>query len=192
MRKLYISSLVSGITPMITGGVIFTCWAITKKSWLMLAGVINIYAGLGLFANGVICLFLYFHNEKKVNKSIAIKKGLISLAILLANFPMALAALYGASYLLSLSNLLVQNNTEFRINDLVLIERDKIYKFPVIPPEASVSESYYFKYEGSVAYKLTVNTKMHEGVAFGYVTNNSGGSAKMIISSEEQVTVEDQ
>jgi len=177
---------------MIIGGVIFTCWAITGESWLMLAGVINIYAGLGLFVNGVICLSLYFHKEKKVNKSIAIKKGLISLAILLANFPMAVAALHAASYLLSMSNLEVQNDTEYSINDLALVEREKIYKFPVIPAKASVSESYYFKYEGSVVYRLTVNNTTHEGMAFAYVANNLGGSAKITISSEKQVTVDDQ
>ncbi len=156
----------------------------------MVAGVINIYSGLVLFVIGLICLAIYFLSERKINRRLALKKAGISLAILIVNFPVATAALFGASYLLSMSTLLVKNETGFTIRDLTLIERDKVYEFPVIEPNEHISKNYNFKYEGAVMYKLSLNEVTHDGIVFGYVTSNSGGKAEMLISGEGAITVD--
>ena len=175
---------------MLIGGVIFCSWMITGASWLMLAGVVNIYAGLGLFTIGLICLSIYYVSERKIDKKIASKNGAIILAVLLANFPVAIAAIFGASYQLSKSTLTVKNNTEHTISDLVLTERDKRYQFPIVDPNDEVMDSYHFKYEGAVSYKLTVNNVNHDGIAFGYVTSHAGGNVKMIVSRDGMAAVE--
>lgn len=190
MSKLYLASIVCAVTPLIIGGAIYGLWVATDISWLMLAGVFNIYAGLALFIGGMICLSVYFYRERKLSKDGVLKKSAISLGLLLANFPAAIAALYGASYHLSESTLMVQNSTEYRITDIVLSERAVTYQFPVVEPNSSVTENFHFKYEGAVGYKFSVNGTEHEGLAFGYVTSHAGGKAKMVVSDDGKVVVE--
>ena len=155
----------------------------------MAAGVFNIYAGLCLFVIGLICLVVFYLTERKRNNSSALKKTVISFAILVLNFPVATAALFGASYLLSMSTLMVENNSQFTISDLVLIERDTLHKFVPIDPKQNESNNFHFKYEGSVMYKFSLNNVVYEGVAFDYVTSNAGQKVSMKISKNGSVAV---
>jgi hypothetical protein len=183
----YKLSLASGLTPLIAGCIIFLSWLATRADWLMLAGVYNIMAGLALFVCGLGFLLVYGQKERKLTDRYPVKRTLISLGILLFNFPVAALALYSAEYIISTSTAIVINNSPFEITDLVISEREQSYPFPPIAAGQEVIEYFHFKYEGSVNYKLSLNGSVKTGVMFGYVTGGMGESATMVISSNGAV-----
>jgi drug/metabolite transporter (DMT)-like permease len=89
----------------------------------MLAGIYNIMVGLALFLLGLGFLLVYGQKERKLGNGYPVKRTLISLGILLFNFPAAALALYSAEYLISTSTATVINNSSFEVTDMVLIER---------------------------------------------------------------------
>ncbi len=111
----------------------------------MIAGVYNILAGLVFFVCGVLFVFTYGCKERKKGNTYPIKQSLISLGILLFNFPAAVLAIYSAEYIKDTSVATVINNSSFEIKDLVLIERDQTYLFPPIAPGQKVKKYYHFK-----------------------------------------------
>lgn len=189
MSIWYKLSLASGLTPLTTGGLIFISWLVTRADWLMLAGIYNIMAGLALFVCGLVFLLVYGQKERKISNNYPIKRTLISLGILLLNFPAAALAIYSAEYISSTNTATVINNSSFEVADMVLRERDRSYPFPPIAPGQEVTEEIHFKYEGSVDYKLSLNGSVKTGIMFGYVTGGMGESATMVITTDGAVEI---
>ncbi len=184
MSIWYKLSLISGLAPLTIGFLIFFGWLSTRADCLMFAGTYNIMAGLAFFLFGLVCLFVYGQQERESGNAYPVKKSLISLGVLLFNFPAAALALYSAYYVTSTSVATVQNNSSFEVNDLVLTERDLSYPLPPIGPGQEITEYVHFKYEGSVDYRLTLNGSIKEGIMFGYVSNGMGGSATLVIKRD--------
>ncbi|MCP4254413.1 MAG: hypothetical protein GY775_13600 [Candidatus Scalindua sp.] len=189
MSIWYKLSLASGLIPLTTGCLIFFSWLVIRADWLMLAGIYNIMAGLALFVCGLGFLLVYGQKERKSGNRYPLKRTLISLGILLFNFPAAALALYSAEYIITTSTATVINNSSFEVIDMVLIEREQSYPFPPIAPGQEVIEHFHFKYEGSVDYKLSLNGSVKTGVMFGYVTGGMGDNATMVINSEGAVEI---
>ncbi len=189
MSIWYKLSLASGLTPLTIGCLIFFSWLVTRADWLVLAGIYNITAGLALFFCGLGFLFVYGRIERKLGNNYPIKRTLISLGILLFNFPVAALALYSAEYIISTNTAAVINNSSYEVTDMVLSEREQSYPFPPITPGQEVIEHFHFKYEGAVDYKLSINGAVKTGVMFGYVTGGIGESATMVITSDGTVEI---
>lgn len=169
---------------------IFFSWLVIRADWLMIAGVYNILAGLVFFVCGLSFLFAYGHKERKKGHTYPIKRSLISLGILLFNFPAAVLAIYSAEYVKGTSVATVINNASFEVKDLVLIERDQTYLFPPIAPGQKVKKYYHFKYEGSVYYRLSMNGTIQKGAMYGYVTGGMGDRATMVIKKDGTVEIQ--
>lgn len=189
MNIWYKLTLSCGLTPLIAGSVIFIAWLSTREDWLVLAGMYNLMLGLALFTCGLIFLFTYGQKELKDGRAYPIKRSLISLGILLFNFPAAALALYSADYIVNTSTATVVNNSPFEITDLILSEKNLGYPFPPIASGQEVTEKFHFKYEGAVNYKLSLNGAAKEGVMFGYVTGAMGENATMVISRNGAVEI---
>ena len=166
-------------------------WQANRTSWwLMSAGFYTIIIGLFLFVCGLCFLFVYGRKELKSGNKYPLKRSLISLAILLFNFPAAALILLSVEHTFSSSVATVINHSPFEITDMVLIERDKFYRLPPIAASQRVKETFYFKYyEGAIDYKLTINGSPKSGVMFGYVTSGMGETATMIITKEGNIEV---
>jgi hypothetical protein len=143
-------------------------------------------AGLALFFFGLVCLFVYGQKERKLGNAYPVRRSLISLGLLLFNFPAAALALYSVQYVMSTSVATVQNNSSFEVIDLVLTERDLSYPLPPIGPGQEITEYFHFKYEGSVDYRLTLNGSIKEGIMFGYVSG-IGKNATLAIKKDGTV-----
>jgi hypothetical protein len=155
----------------------------------MLAGGYNILAGLVFFVCGLLFLFAYGHIEWKKGNTYPIKRSLISLGILLFNFPAAVLAIYSADYVKGTSVATVINNSSFEAKDLVLSERDQTYLFPPITPGQEVIKYFHFKHEGSVEYRLSLIGSIQKGVMFGYVTGGMGDRATMVIKRDGTIEI---
>ena len=190
MNIWYKLSLACGLIPLTTGGLIFFSWLASREDWLMTAGIFNIMAGLALFVCGLIFLFVYGLKERKLGNSYPIKRTLISLGILLLNFPAMALALSSAEYIISTSTATVINNSSFEVTDMVLREiSGQSYPFPSIAPGQEVTKDFHFKYEGSVDYELSLNGSVKTGIMFGYVTGGVGEVATMVITSDNVVEI---
>jgi hypothetical protein len=190
MNIWYKLSLICGLTPLVLGGMIFFSWLVIRANWLMLAGGYNILAGLVFFICGLLFLLAYGQKERKKGNAYPVKRSLISLGILLSNFPAAVLAIYSADYVNGTSVATVINNSSFEAKDLVLSERDQSYSFPPISPGQKVTKYFHFKYEGSVYYRLSLNGSIQKGVMFGYVTGGMGDRAAMVIKKDETVEIQ--
>jgi len=155
----------------------------------MVAGIYTIFFGLILFVCGLLCLFLYGHKERKIGNMYPVRRSLISLLILLFNFPAAALAVYSADYILSTSIVTVENNSAFGVTGFVLIEKDTTYYVPNIYPGRKISKDFHFKYEGSVHYRLSLNGTKKEGIVFAYVTGGLGEKATMNITKDGSVEI---
>lgn len=182
-------SLICGLAPLVIGVLIFFSWLVIRADWLMLAGAYNILAGLVFFVCGLLILFAYGHKERKKGNSYPIKRSLISLGILLFNFPAALLAIYSADYVNGTSVATVINNSSFEAKDLTLSERDQSYSLSPIAPGQEVIKYFHFKHEGSVDYRLSLNGSIQKGVMFGYVTGGMGDRATMVIKKDGTVEI---
>jgi hypothetical protein len=189
MSIWYKLSLTSGLIPLATGCLIFFSWLVTRADWLMLAGIYNIITGLALFVCGLFFLLVYGQNERKLNNGYPLERTLISLGVLLFNFPAAVLALYSAEYIISSSTATVINSSSFEVTDMVLIEREQSYPFPSIAPGQEVTEHFHFKYEGTVGYKLYLDSSVKTGVMFDYVTSGMGEKATMVINSDNAIEI---
>ncbi len=169
------------------GCLIFFGWLGTRADWLIFAGIYNIMAGLVLFLFGLLCLFVYGQKERKSGNAYPVRRSLISLGLLLFNFPAAALALYSVQYVMSTSVVTVQNNSSFEVIDLALTEKDFSYPFPAVGPGQEIIEYFHFKSESSVDYRLTLNGSIKEGIMFGYVSNGTGENATLVIKKDGTV-----
>lgn len=190
MTRWYRLSLICGFTPLILGIVTFISWVVTGADWLQLAGILNIILGLALFACGVLFLGVYYLKARNQGNKEYLKKTALSLAVLVANFPAAAAALYSASYIIGTSTVVVVNNTAHDITDLVLSEREIIYKYPDIRAKQEIEQKFHFMYEGEVNYRFILDGVVLEGIMFGYVSAGRGVDAVMVVSEDGGVKIE--
>lgn len=186
-HKWYNFSLISGLIPLVFGCLIFITWLISRADWLALAGVYTIMAGLMLFVFGLLFLVIYWIKERKFGNAYPIKRSLISLGILLLNFPVLLLILYFHDYISNTVTVRVVNNFPFAITDMTLFERDHLCVYPPIAPGQEVIEHFHFKFEGSIHYRLSLAGSKKEGIAFGYVSSGTSNSTVMVITEDGEV-----
>jgi hypothetical protein len=189
MSIWYKLALASGLAPLIAGVGIFAAWLVTRADWFMGAGIYNLMAGLVLFFCGLVFLLVHCLVERKSGKRFPQKQTLIGLAILLLNFPTSALIIYSVEYIVSTSSVTVVNNSSFAVTDMVLNAGLRTHPFPPIAADQEVTESFRFKYEGAIAYKLSVDGSIKSGIMFGYVSDGMGESATLVIKSDGAIQI---
>lgn len=173
--------------PLLLGILIFICGYWISTELFITLGVCNIILGLLLFILGLLFLIdsiiKEFNNVNKIN----VKEILLSLGILLVNFPAAALAIHFAD--IESYTVTIENDSNFRITDLVLVEQDKSHQIPVIEPHQQLTEKVHFNYEGSVNYRLSINSINQEGVLFGYVTDGISDDAVIKIKKDSSIEI---
>jgi hypothetical protein len=189
MSIWYKLAMASGLAPLIAGVGIFAAWLVTRADWFMGAGIYNLMAGLVLFFCGLVFLLVYGLGERKSGNSFPKKQTLIALAILLLNFPTAAVVIYAVKYIVSTSSVTVLNMSSFVVTDMVLNAGLRSHPFPPIASDQEVTESFRFKYEGAIVYKLSVDGSVKSGIIFGYVSDGMGESATLVIKSDGTIQI---
>jgi uncharacterized membrane protein len=189
MSIWYKLALASGLAPLIAGVGIFAAWLVTRADWFMGAGIYNLMAGLVLFFCGLVFLLVYGQVERKSGKRFPQKQTVIGLAILLLNFPTSALIIYSVEYIVSTSSVTVVNNSSFAVTDMVLNAGLRSHPFPPIAADQEVTESFRFKYEGAIVYKLSVDGSVKSGIMFGYVSDGMGESATLVIKSDGTIQI---
>lgn len=192
MKTWYRVALFCGLEPLLVGTLIFIAWLISRARWLEYAGLVNIIAGTCLVWVGLVCLGVYFHQARQQQVAGYLKRSLLALALMVANYPVAITFILTAEYLLSQSTVVVHNQSELSVQAFRLQERDIVYELGDIVPGQTVEHSFHFQHEGSVDYSLMWDGQSHSGVMFGYVTSGLGVTAVMEIDASGMVSVREE
>lgn len=173
------------------GITIFFFWVAFRSDWLVLAGMINIYAGLVLFLIGVISLTVYFNKTRNIDSQNHIRNSFISLAILLSNFPVAALIIGEVNRIESTSVVIIENRSNIAISNFTLTEdsHNTKYKLKAIAPNQTGKIEFSAYSDCSVSYSFELNGKLFKGVAFGYLTNGMGGQSTIIVTEDNNVFV---
>lgn len=188
----YKLSLVCGLLPLLLGCLIFLGWCITRADWLETAGIYNICAGCVLFVCGIACLVFYGLKVRKDGNGFPLKSSLVSLGILLSNFPVASLILGAAIAIQGTSVATIENKSSYDVIDFVLvesggIENGELHPFPGIVAGRKVTRKIRFKYDGAVNYRLSLNGTAKEGIMFGYVMRHHGAVSTLVIQSDGKI-----
>ena len=182
--------MVCGLVPLCTGILIFLCWLVFRDNWLETAGVYTIYVGVASFVIGMFCLTLYVIQSRNSKVIGYWKRSMVSLVILVSNFPVAVAIFSTVFYMISISTVTIENRMKIKIESLVLSERGHVYNIGAVLPNETLEKNYRFQSEGAVHYSFTRGKKKYGGIMFGYVTGGVGSKAKMLITKTGEVKIE--
>jgi hypothetical protein len=115
---------------------------------------------------------------------------MVSLAVLVSNFPVAVAIFSAVFYVISISTVTIENRTKIKIESLVLSERGHVYNVGVVLPNETLEKNYRFQSEGAVHYSFMRDQNKYEGIMFGYVTGGFGSKATMLITKTGEVKID--
>ena len=190
MSRWYKLSLVSGLVPLCTGILIFLCWLVTRDNRLEMMGAYTISVGLGLFIVGIFCLTIYVIQSRNNGAVGYWKRSILSLVILVSNFPVAVAIFGAVIYVISISTVTIENRTKTKIKELVLSERNHVYNIGIVLPNEKLEKNYRFQSEGAVHYSFIRDQNKYEGIMFGYVTGGIGSEAIMLVTESGEVNID--
>ena len=188
---MYKYSLFFGISPLFIGVLIYFGWLFSRFGWLQVAGTLNIVFGLVAFCIGIICLAIYAYKSSKQNKYHWGRKAILSLAILLSNFPVAAAIIYHVTYIQSTYYVVINNNSAYEITDIVVTAKNQ-HMLNNITPMSVSRYALHFDHEGAVNYSMIFNHVKHTGVLFGYVTWDHGHTAVMEVTHSGSIKIKEQ
>ena len=190
ISSFYLLSIICALIPLLTGTIIFLLWVITRKSFLESFGVYTIYGGFFLFILGIIFLAVYFFMNRK-NDTIKFFKTkiLISLLILLSNFPIAGYYFINVCNIISISEVYLENKTICLISEITISDPIKTYNIQDISPGRILKQKFIFEGEGVVKYSFIVNKKVQSGVLIGYISPGMGINVELIIHNEDKIEV---
>jgi len=190
MKTLYRIILFSGLAPLTIGLLIFFSWLMTRSSWLMAAGIINLLSGLCLFIVGLVCFGVYLHKVKSVPLHVPLWYRILPILILLTNFPVAATIMYVVNDIETTSVITIVNNSEYPVTEFYLQERDKKHEVGSVLPGEVKKESFHFRQEGTVMYFFRLKENDYNDIMFGYVTNGMAKTGSLTISRSRTITVE--
>jgi len=158
----------------------------------MIAGVIIIYTGLALFCLGLGSIGSYAYAARKAHVKGWIAKSALAITLLTSNLPVALGLVSAALYIMSTDVVLVNNKSDFHIEEIVLHDPVGVsYQFGSVAAWSRRKVTFHFGGEGAVTYSLNVAGKIHSGILLGYITSGLGSAATMTINKDGTVDVQE-
>lgn len=158
-----------------------------------LAGVTVIFAGLALFALGLILLAVYVLKGRREGLEMRelLQNSVLTMCLLCSNFPVAVACAWAASQEMSAYRLHFTNeSTEALEHILVTWPGDQ-----TVIDELQPGESYELKMhpsgDGAVYFNATQGGESCEGELVGYVTPNLGGQTEVAFVGDCAIEITD-
>lgn len=190
MNLAYKIALFCGLTPLILAVIILSGWFITGEEEFLIAGLFNIAGGVMLFVIGICCLIFYEYQHRQNHQVSAWRKLVKPVFILIVNFPAAAGCMYLVFFMMSVSVVTVENQTQNYIPIIHL----KINNFEqksitgVMPNEISKN---YFRFKGgsTVEYSFEINGQEKKGNLIAYTTTHQGGYVLLTVTENGVVSV---
>ena len=178
-----------GALPLVVGCGVFSLWLLTGYHGLEQLGALTILVGVILFFVGAICLVADVSQAQAgVSRPGRNWKRARAAALLLANFPVAVAIVGAAANIQSRVTVVVQNAGTTTIDSFVVAAPGVSREVGPIPPGASRRTRFTASTDGSVDFTMVRGNTKSTGTAIGYVTKGAGGSGTVVVNGSS-VTV---
>lgn len=189
MTRSYKIAVACGVLPLLAGTITFGAWLATDSDALMLVGISVILVGLGLFVAGAIALRRFVVSAKKAAVSY-VRRTVIVAAILVLNFPLALAYMAIADTMVTGIFVTIANDFSGPIRNLVVTDpRGATFPVENIEPGSRHSSCFDFSGEGTVKFSMTASGLAHSGILIGYITPSMGLRAELRLTADGEVEI---
>lgn len=186
-----ISVILAGM-PLVAGIMIFVAWLITRQPWLMTAGAVTVYAGIGLVASSAVALTWFFivasreaaQPGRSVLWAVACGAGLIVIDFMTAIGMISAAVALETKYVI-----VVHNESSRPVYDAKVAGGCVDVGFGTIPPGASVKRTFWVKCDGSLGFSGKIGGANVVKIVSGYVTCGQRGREVITITPGEQIVI---
>ena len=192
MNRAFRIALICGVLPLLVGVSLFLVWLITRWDWLMMAGIITLYAGVAVFFIGAIALvrfcWLAFRTPDLPRRRLWLST-LGCAALLLLNFPVAGGITASAISIVTRYTVIVKNTSQQPFSNVLVFGGGCKADFGTIPPGGVVQRSFWIQHDGELALSAVSGSTTHSKIIDGYVTNSSGSRTTVTINSDGTILV---
>jgi len=159
----------------------------------MIAGLINIVAGLVMFLAGVIFLSMrstrvMFGDAAVRRKFLAIRK--LAWVLLIANFPAAMLITRSVIIVMTRYTVTVANESSSLIESFIVSGPGIEVELAPVPTNGTVTKHLRFSGDGSLDFEIRVGQMKTNGLIDGYVTPNLGGANTVRFKADKSIEVD--
>ena len=196
-RALLISGFISWGAPLLAATVgLFAYW-LTRDQFLVNAGFLLLMIGfiLGLVGIGCVLLFLLLNMraaepERQPERQAGRRKGLVAIALILFNLPMAVLYSLVGAYLAGQIYLEVINNSPHRLDQIAVISRAHRLDLEALNPGDKIDIRYNPKAETDVKIQIMVEKQMKEATITAYASMFGLDDSRIIISKDADIVIQ--
>lgn len=163
-----------GLLPLCVGICVFVAWGVTRAPWLEFAGLVTLAAGTLLAIAGLLATAIYAIGARRRAVPRWRAHAGTAVAVILANFPVALAILAAVNHMFAAYVVSVDNLSSHAIEQLTIDSAQGHYVFGNVPARSRASRTFRFDGEGAVTFAATWNGHVQSGTLDGYVSGNGG------------------
>ena len=191
MKRMYAIALTCGAVPLLVGVAIFLLWLITRWDWLMVAGLITMYAGIVIFFIGAIALawFLWLAFHVPAPQGRPWFSAICCAVLLLSNFPVAGGIMAAVIAIETRYTVVVENESQQPLDDVRVTGGGCDVNFGTIQAGAVVRRSFWIQQDGQLGFHTVSGATTHDKIIDDYVTGNLGGNTIVTIQSDGTLSV---
>ena len=154
-------------------------------------GMFILMGGLGLFFVGIVTLGVYLvkGGRSGTPKRYLAQNVLLTIILLMANFPAALACIWVAGDTFSRVQLSLVNESDVIVEDLNITWPGGSQMIKELGPQARAELSFHVAGDGAVGFTARQAGEACEGELAGYVTTNTGMTVDVTFNGGCEVTV---
>lgn len=180
-----------GAYPLCVGTSVFLLWLPWRWSWLVAAGIYNLYAGVAFTIVGGLALgHAAWRYRRNPAEKLQFWTGLsLAIGLLLGNFPVAGAIFNAASALHSRYTISIHNLSKFPLTSARLEGGGVDIHFDTVPSGQLLERSFWVQTDGQLVFKGRQEVTNYNVIVEGYVTSGMGGHRAIVVESDHQIRV---
>jgi hypothetical protein len=192
MKRAYRVAVICGAFPLVVGVSIFALWLVTRRDWLMIAGIITLLGGLGFVGLGFIALARYHWLALRTPGPPRRRLWLSTLgcaSLLLINFPIAGGIVSTVVAIETVYTVVVQNTSQQPLDSVRVFGGGCDVSFGFIPPDGVARRSFWIQHDDELEFRAASGTTTHAKTIDGYVTNGGGGHTTVTLNPDQTISV---
>ncbi len=183
MPSLLKSAIFLGVTPLLVGTSIYLAWFCTRDPFWIMPGLLTVFFGTISFFCGSAVLLTHLYREfqaRKTPRSRLLLQGFLVGGVLLLNFPVAIFYAGFAFDLVTRYRLQVFNDSDRRIDSLIITDHDSDHELGPILPGQSLDRNFNFSGSSTLDFICVQQDDRFEGNLEGYDYQWGGGRSLRI------------
>lgn len=172
-------AVMCALGPMLTGTAVFLLFVLTRSDPFMVIGLGVIGLGVISFLIGTCFFAAYVARERRPRLT---WKNVGVVALLLLNFPLAMAYTVGGTYLHTQYVVVIENRSTSPLNQIIIRGPGVFDDVPALAPGAKVMRRMHIGGDGQLILTASRGGKPIEFTISSYVTNGMGGRVSVVVT----------